>query len=157
MIRAVILPVAICFASQAMALSCLPPDVRMAFETAQGAPERHIVATGTLYFDARKLPMAVLNDSPPKTMISARLTGEALTATGFDLEFDRDITLEVLCFGPWCGGAGSGVSYLAFLRQDEDGHVLSADPCSSLLFHEPSRKMLDTVAQCVWNGRCPGP
>lgn len=143
-------------ATPALALSCLRPDVRTAFVQAQEAEETYIVVHGTLSFDASKLPEAVLNDSPPVTRIAARLMGMGLTETGFDVAFERDVTLEVLCFGPWCGGAGDGARYLAFLRQDGAGYVVSADPCASLLFHEPKPEDLTTVAQCYKAGHCTG-
>lgn len=142
-------------AAPALALSCLRPDVTRAFAQAQEAEENYIAVSGALVFDAGTLPKAAGNDSPPVTRIPARMTGRALTKTGFDFDFDRDVTLEVLCFGPWCGGAGSDVSYLAFLRQEEAGYVVSADPCASLMFQEPPQEMLDRVAACFEAGRCP--
>lgn len=142
-------------AAPALALSCLRPDVTRAFAQAQESEEKYIVLSGILVFDAARLPKAVVNNSPPVTRIPARMTGRALTRTGFDFDFDRDVTLEVLCFGPWCGGAGSDVSYLAFLRQEEAGYVVSADPCASLMFQDPGQDVLETVAACFKAGRCP--
>ncbi len=155
MIRALLACAALAAGTQAAALSCMVPDVTAAYRTAQAAAKRHLVVLGTLHFDQARLPRANGNESPPRTPIAARLTGQALTESGFDFAFDRPITLEVLCWGPWCGGAGSGTRYLAFLREGAEGHVLSADPCGTMLFQDPSGQALETVARCVREGRCP--
>jgi hypothetical protein len=143
------------FATPALSLSCMRPDVKYSFQQAAEAEETYIVARGTLTFSERKLPEAVGNDSPPQTLIPAHLKGWGLSDTGFNVEFDQDITLEVLCFGPWCGGAGSGKEYLVFLRKDNDGYTMIADPCASMVFQDPSTEMLDTVAACFKAGACP--
>lgn len=142
-------------ATPALSLSCMRPDVKRSFQQAAQAEEVYVVAHGTLTFAEHKLPEAVGNDSPPQTLIPAHLSGKALSATGFDVEFDRDITLEVLCFGPWCGGAGSGNDYLVFLRKDHEGYTMSSDPCASMIFQDPSPEMIDTVATCFEEGSCP--
>lgn len=155
MIRSLLACAALAAGTQAAALSCMVPDVTAAYRTAQTAEERYLVVLGTLRFDEALLPRAIGNESPPRTPIPARLTGQALTGTGFDFAFDRPITLEVLCYGPWCGGAGSGIAYLAFLREGPERHVLSADPCGTMLFQDPSDESLATIAHCVRKGRCP--
>lgn len=141
-------------ATPALSLSCMRPDVKRSFQQAAQAEEVYVVAHGTLTFAEHKLPEAVGNDSPPQTLIPAHLSGKALSATGFDVEFDRDITLDVLCFGPWCGGAGSGEEYLVFLRKDDEGYTMIADPCASMIFQDPNAEMLGTVSACFKAGTC---
>lgn len=142
-------------AAPALALSCLQPDIARSFDEAQKAEEAYVVVHGTLSFDASTLPKEVSNDNPPVTKVPARLEGRALSKTGFDHEFARDVTLEVLCFGPWCGGATPGETLLGFIRKDDDGYTLSVDPCGSLTFPDPDQKVLDKVAACFRDGRCP--
>ena len=141
-------------ASPALALSCVRPDVAATYLRAAEAEETYIVVHGTLQFNQRKLPKAKGNESPPTTRIPARMTGKALTKSGFDHEFERNITLEVQCFGPWCGGAGSGETYLAFLQRTGSGYVMVADPCASLSFQNPDPDKLSTVQQCFNGGPC---
>lgn len=155
MIRALLVALSMVASSQAAALSCMAPDVTRAYAAAQEAEVRYIVVSGVLRFHTGRLPRALGNDSPPSTPIPARLTGQALTATGFDFDFDRAVTLEVLCYGPWCGGAGSDTPYLAFLREGADGYVISADPCGAWMFQDPADETLGTVARCFREGRCP--
>ncbi len=141
-------------ATPALALSCLRPDVVQTYKRAAEAEESYSVVIGTIRFDESKLPKSVGNDSPPNTRIAARFQGKALTKSGFDMPFARNITLEVLCFGPWCGGAGSDETYLAFLKREETGYVMEADPCGGMLFQSPTEHMLDQVERCFTGGRC---
>jgi len=144
----------IAFATPALSLSCMPPDVIFAYNKAAESEYSYIVVTGQLTFNEQKLPRAVINDSPPSTRIPAQLEGLALTKTGFDMPFDRAITLNALCFGPWCGGAESGAAYLAFLKRDNGSYVIDADPCSSTVFLNPTGEMMQQVEQCFAGGAC---
>ena len=132
-------------ATPALALSCLRPNVVQTYKRAAEAEESYSVVIGTIRFDESKLPKSVGNDSPPNTRIAARFQGKALTKSGFDMPFARNITLEVLCFGPWCGGAGS---------DEKTGYVMEADPCGGMLFQRPNERMLDQVERCFTGGRC---
>lgn len=145
---------ALTFATPALSLSCMRPDVTRAFTTAAESEDSYIVVTGQLRFQESKLPRAEGYDSPPSTRIPAQLTGMALTKSGFTMAFDRAITLDVLCFGPWCGGAGSGETYLAFLKREGDGYVMEADPCGSTVFQNPTEQMQRAVEQCYAGERC---
>jgi hypothetical protein len=145
---------AITFASPALSLSCLRPDVARSYGFAAEAEETYIVVHGRLTFDERRLPEAVGNDSPPSTVIKAHVSGKSLTQAGFTSAFDRDITLEVGCYGPWCAGASSGEDYLLFLRKDASGYTYMADPCGSLGFAAPTSEMLNQVEQCMKGGHC---
>lgn len=141
-------------ASPALSLSCLQPDVARSYGYAAEAEETYIVVHGHLSFDEKRLPAAEGNDSPPSTKIKAHVSGTSLTQAGFTNAFDRDITLEVGCYGPWCAGAASGEDYLLFLRKDTSGYTYMADPCGSLGFARPTPEMLHQVEQCMKGGRC---
>lgn len=139
-------------ATPALSLSCLRPDVARSYGYAVEAEESYLVVHGTLTFNDIKLPKSLGNDRPPSTKIRAHLKGKALSQSGFDHAFDRDVVLEVLCFGPWCGGANSGTSYLGFIKKEGSQYVFAVDPCGSFSFAEPTPKMLRKAKQCM-NGR----
>lgn len=145
--------------SPALALSCLPPDVARTYAHAAEAEAPYIVVHGTLSFDADLLPDTDMRDQrkPPHTLIPARMTGQALTRSGFNLDIDREITLDVQCFGPWCAGAVPGVDHLGFLERRETGYVLTLDPCGGMAHPEPTAAMLDTVQRCFRDGGCEQP
>jgi hypothetical protein len=149
-----IVAILVILATQATALSCMRPDPVRSYNTAADAEELYLVALGKVSFDASKLPKAEGNTSPERTRIPARIEGKALSKTGFDYPFERDITVEVLCFGPWCGGGVPGETYLAFLRKTEEGYVMTADPCWSMAFSQPSQEDISRVVQCHKTGRC---
>ena len=140
--------------SPGLALSCLRPDVARSYAEAAASDRQYVVVHGTLSFRESRLPQAVGNDSPPMTEIRARLTGKALSRTGFDHEFDRNITLRVACFGPWCGGAASGEPYLGFIERGPDGYALEVTPCGGLAFANPTDDMLGQVVRCFQGERC---
>lgn len=141
----------------ALALSCLPPDVARTYQQAAAAEEAYFVVHARLEFDADALPRTDWRDqaaTPPHTLISARMTGYALSKTGFDLLFDQPVTLDARCFGPWCAGAAPGTSYLAFLQRKDDGYLLALDPCGGMGFADPSPETLRRVATCHSGGSC---
>ena len=141
-------------ATPALSLSCVRPDVANTYNFAAQADEKYVVVHGTLSFNKARLPQAAGNDSPPTTKIKARLTGKALSENGFDHPFDRPITLEVHCFGPWCGSAEPGAPYLGFVQHTTNGYVLAVDPCGGMGFSNPTNDMLKRVQSCFKGGAC---
>lgn len=157
MIRVALFTLLCTLTAPALALTCLPPDVARTYQQAAEADGAYIVVHARLEFDADALPRTDWQDqaaSPPHTMIPARMTGQALTKTGFDLPFDRAITLDAQCFGPWCAGASPGKSYLAFLQRTQDGYLLALDPCGGMGFADPTPETLRRVETCYSGGRC---
>lgn len=156
MIRALLFVIFAASCGPALALSCLPPDVVQSYIRAAGASEPYIVVHGQLRFDAARLPSTdmVTQRKPPHTLIPARLTGQALTHSGFDQPFDRNISLDVQCFGPWCAAAVPGIEYLGFLERRDEGYVLTVDPCGGMAHPEPTPAMLKKVLTCRQVGSC---
>ena len=154
-IRSMVLTFALmAIAGPAASLSCMRPDVARTYGYAAEAKETYIVVHGTLKFNDQKLPQDHYNNNPQNLKIKARLSGKSLSQSGFKSDFDRAITLEVNCLGPWCGNATSGVPYLAFLRKEGSAYALAVDPCGGMGFAQPSHKMLRRVHQCMKGGPC---
>ncbi|MDR9392737.1 MAG: hypothetical protein RI571_00280 [Roseovarius sp.] len=144
-------------AGPAVALSCLRPDVARSFHRADAAPETYLVVHGKLGFDESLLPERNLRSwqgAPAETLVPAVLKGKSLSKAGFETDFDRQITLKVQCFGPWCGGAVSGIDYLAFVENDSGDFFLTLGPCGGFDFPRPDAEMLETVLRCFRGGRC---
>ena len=126
-------------AGPAFALSCIRPDVATTYERAAEAREIYVVVQGRLTFDqARVLENDLTGAARPDIEIPARLVGTSLSKDGFKTSFQRDISVILQCFGPWCGGAESGADYLAFLQRTDKGYALALDPCGSFAFPNPS-------------------
>jgi hypothetical protein len=156
LIRAALLALGCALAGPAVALSCLPHDVAETYRRAAEAEEAYIVVQGRLAFDPALLPSTDMmpQQKPPHTLIPARLTGQALTRGGFDQAFDRAITLDVQCFGPWCASAVPGTEYLGFLERRDGGYVLAVDPCGGMGHPNPTPAMRDKVLRCLQGGPC---
>ena len=155
----------------AHALSCLPHDVARTYEQAAQSDDTYIVVHGILTFDKTHLPKTDWQNqhkTPPNTLIPARLEGKALTQDGFVARFDRSITLNVQCLGPWCANAKSGTHYLAFLRKtggpsgtgetrqstSRSRYRLDINACGGMGFAAPSAQTLETVVTCFRGGSC---
>lgn len=144
-------------AGPALALSCLPPDVARTYLKLQEARETYLVVHGTLTFDASGLPRTKSEyraDAPASTPIPARLTGEALSQEGFTTPFDRRITLDLRCLGPWCAGGRSGMEIMAFVKRGASGYAATLDPCYSTVFVDPTDQMLEQALSCMRGGDC---
>ncbi|WP_120499964.1 hypothetical protein [Roseovarius sp. EL26] len=144
-------------AQPALSLSCLPPDVARTFKTASEVEDLYVIVHGVLSFDEKRVPKEDFDNqenTPPDTFVPATLKGRSLGLDGYSQSFDQDITLNVRCFGPWCGGARSGIEYLAFLKKDDDGYLLELDPCGGMGFGQPTKEMLDTSALCMRGNIC---
>jgi hypothetical protein len=142
---------------QAAALSCLAPTVEGTFDNAQKSADAYVVVNGELTVDMRKMPRAneITQQSPDMTLIPANIEGHSLSKAGFQTPFKKAITLEVACFGPWCGGMQSGADVLAFLRRDNNGaYALGVNPCGGDVFVTPPPEMLKQVERCFKRGRC---
>ncbi len=139
-----------------LALSCTPPSVEAAFERVQGSTDTYVVVHGRLVVDKRKMPRSrpKTQEAPHMTRIPASIRGKSLSKAGFQTPFEREITLEVSCFGPWCGAIGSGSDVLAFLRQGEDGYALEINPCGRDVFFTPKPAILKRVGRCFKQGQC---
>jgi hypothetical protein len=134
------------------------PDPVRAFTAASESEARYIVVIGTFTFDEDKLPAGVVMDGtgadPRPDPIPARFAGQGLTLDGFTTPLDMPVTLQPVCFGPWCGGMASGVETLAFLRRDGGDYTVEADPCGGWVFPEPSRATRQQMVDCLRGESC---
>lgn len=155
--NAILMALSVAVPAPALALSCLAPDAARTFNQLDEAEERYVVVHGVLTFDDTKLPETDLQDqtsTPDSTPLPARLIGKSLSRDGFQTPYDKPITLDVRCFGPWCAGAPSGVEILGFVELRESGPVLTLDPCSSTSFIDPDETTLNQVTDCMRGDAC---
>ncbi len=143
-------------ASNASALSCLPPDPTRAFQSASDAPSAYVVLLGQFDFDASGLPPAVSQGDAAQNPAPrvARFVGNGLTLQGFTSPQDRDIILEFSCAGPWCGTLQPGATVMAYARKDGDTYAVEVDPCSGWIFPQPTDETLDRVIDCLRGNSC---
>ncbi|MHA6324581.1 hypothetical protein [Roseivivax sp. CAU 1753] len=141
----------------ALALSCMPADIAADYQRAEADEAAWIVVAGKITFDESKLPEGEADQQTgtlPEVDIPARIAGGSLGPEGFTRAFSRDITLRVMCLGPWCGGVKSGLDYIAFLKKEGDDYVAMASPCPGMLYPDPTPEQLATVTACFNGGPC---
>lgn len=143
-------------ASQASALSCLPPDPVRTFLEVDAAPERWGAVFGRLDFDTSAVPQPTGDDTlpPSDTWLRAHLVGTTLDADGWTKPFQGNIELDVQCVGPWCARPVSGATYLLFLKREPGRHIAIIDPCGTYSVQNPAREVLDSLYQCFADGPC---
>ena len=142
-------------AGHAQALSCMPPDAVRTFNELDTAAEDYIVLHGTLTFDESALPPFVQDDPvTDPAPITAEFTGKGLTEDGFTADYTGSVVLQVTCAGPWCGTAQSDVAAVIFVLADEQPFTITADPCGSRLFPEPTAETLADLTTCMQGGAC---
>ena len=141
-------------ASDAAALSCMQPTIADSFARAERVPEDIYILKGTLTFDEARLPETdMLNDGWTPPPIAAEFRGFALNRGGFTTRYDRDVLLQPLCVGPWCGGAASGEVAIMFAKVLGDDLVIDAPACGGTIFYNVTRAMEQEAVACM-NGDC---
>ena len=142
-------------AGPVLALSCVRPDVATTYKGAAEADETYVVVLGILEFNETLLPdFDGNNNNRPDRIIPARIKGKSLSRAGFETSFDRNVSLVLQCLGPWCGGAETGVEYLAFLERTQPGYIMRMDPCGFWSFSEPSRSQILQAESCMAGRTC---
>ncbi|MEM8775727.1 MAG: hypothetical protein AAGF53_11885 [Pseudomonadota bacterium] len=139
----------------AFALSCMQPDVAQAYKVADEAEEVFWVVKGALEFDQDLVRIPDFTDNSPKdTKVPARFDGHVLSKSGFETQFETDLVLELLCYGPWCAQAESGLQYLAFVEHTGTGYVMRVNPCYSSTFLSPTPEQLEQAWDCMRGLEC---
>ncbi len=141
----------------AIALSCTPHSVEVAYQQADADEAPFVIVRGSLDFDVGELPTGGVENqgsTVPLTQIKATLSGRALSQKGFSTPFKEPVTLEVACYGPWCARPQIGHDVLAFVKLGQDGGVIATDPCGGYLFNSPVPKMIRAVKSCFAGKAC---
>lgn len=136
----------------------MPYTLTDALHSVATSPEGYLAVHGKLTFDTTRLPVTDWENqgaTPALTRIPARIKGKSLTRKGFKNRFNRKITLELHCAGPWCASARSGKTALTFLKQTDQGYTLTIAPCAANAFFDPDRAALEQTKDCYLNGNCP--
>ncbi|MFY0681421.1 MAG: hypothetical protein JXR13_12680 [Thalassovita sp.] len=140
----------------ALALSCLPPDIRLNFLVAEDSPHNHFVVEGRFTISDPDDANGSTREkfSSENTRLEGTMVGRALGSKGRTVPFHHPVIFEVDCFGPYCGRVISDTNMIAFVRQDEDQYVVTSGPCLDMVTYEPSELDRDRVQQCIDGGEC---
>ena len=142
-------------AAPAWSLSCLRPDTVFLYQEVTGSDDDYYIVKGTLAFlEAINAP------TPHQTKNStsdtrARVTGMALSRSGLNVPFDRDVTVHAKCSAVWCPDLESlsKNTFLMALKLDGDDLTLLRTACGGLAVpwdQDGEDRLLD----CHLNGNC---
>ena len=143
-----------CIATQSIALSCMRPDPVQSFHHATEVPEPIYILHGRLAFDESLLPEGMVNEPREPAPIPAHFDGMGLTLNGFTSRFERPVTLQSVCFGPWCGREVSGENVMLFAKVVGNDIIVESDPCGVNVFYDPTQEMLDQMTSCIRGETC---
>ena len=150
---ALVLPL-ILVSGQAQALKCLEPDPLVSFRTAMASPDIYVILRGAFTFGDGLLPGDVTTrgnpNLPQPAPFAADFAGQSLVADGFTQAAAMPVSIQSVCFGPWCGQIASGQDVMAFARTDDQGRlVVDVDPCGTWVFPDPTDTVLEQMRGCT--------
>lgn len=126
--------VAALIASPAVALSCMPASFDRSFDRARDAEETYSVLAGSIAVNEVKARQASKDGTTPYSVVGL-FTGAAIGAEGLSASFQRDIAIDVVCYGPWCGNAQSVEDVIFFAQHGPaDSYTVEDNPCGGTFF-----------------------
>jgi hypothetical protein len=138
-------------ATQASALSCLPPNIARSFNNANALPYTYVLAQGFLS------PMGRV----PKYKagkgrnIRTRFNGVLLSSTGKTAQQSFTVTVDTACYGDPCGELPDEKQELvALFRKTAFGYRLQTNPCGGDYKSSPTPKDIHLLQSCLKNGGC---
>ena len=143
---------AIVCASQAVALSCIQPDVARTFQNVAEAEESFVVLLGEFDFVVPPRQRVIIGAQPQQA--TATFTGQGLGARGFAKTEPKTILLQTSCAGSWCGGFPTpGTEVLSFVELTDEGYVLTLGACGGSVFDPQSAPIVEA---CMRGDACEG-
>ena len=134
----------------AMALSCLPPDIRDSFHSANASEKSYIVVEGEFTLEDPGF-VAV----PGKLMLtSGSFKGRWLGSRGKSSRFAQPVTFEFECVEDTCGKILPRENLITFLRKEKEEYFVEVQPCGGSLFYGPSQPDKEAVQRCLNGGDC---
>jgi len=126
--------VAMLIASPAAALSCMAPSFDRSFDRARDAQETYGILVGSIDVNEAKVKQASKDGTTPYSVVGV-FTGAVVDGEGLSETFERDIAVEVKCYGPWCGNAQDIEDVIFFAEVGPEGGLTAEDnPCGGTFF-----------------------
>lgn len=136
-------------ANQAMALSCVKPDVADAFKAAVDSDRSYVVVRGKFAFTPPEK-----TDKPQAVTIDAQFEGRLLTEAGFVQQVAAPLEIDLTCSGEWCAELAPDTDYIAFIENRDNSLVFEVAPCYALTFKEPAIEDVKRLENCAQGGAC---
>ncbi len=134
----------------AMALSCLPPDIRDSFHSADASEKSYIVVEGEFTLEDPEFAA-----EPGKLKLtSGSFKGRWLGSRSKSSQFEHPVTFEVGCVEDICEKILPGENLITFLRKEKGEYFVEVRPCGGSLFYGPRKSDKEAVQQCLNGGDC---
>lgn len=138
-------------ASQAVALSCMRPNIARTFNWVNEASDVYIMGLGVLTPKGR-IPKYQQGQA---RHISSQFKGVFFKPTGKTEELTLLVTVDAICFASWCGGyPETDENMLVFFKKTKTGYRLESNPCSGNYKISPTPKEMKLLQKCLRRGGC---
>ena len=139
------------FASQALALSCMRPNIARTFNWVNEAPDVYVMGMGVLTPKGR-----IPKHRKGKTRhISSQFKGVFFGIKENTPEQTVPVTVDALCFASWCGGYPETTeNTLVFFKKTDTGYRLESNPCGGHYKIAPTRKEIKLLQKCFRRDGC---
>lgn len=146
----------VCLPHMASALSCLPPDIRQGFQSADASDKSYFVVEGAFTLSDPDFAIPTGGDGMPApvTQVDGALDGLALGPNGLTASFSNPVTFEIECMQTSCGQVETDKQVIAFVRQENDRLFVESGPCGGYVFVEPNDRDRKLLQQCLNGGPC---
>lgn len=143
---------ALSWANQALALSCVRPDAVRYYIDARDAGEMYEVVEG--HFQRKRIIMPPRGNDGRSFEWNTRFVGRMLGPDGFMTSYEEDVTVFGGCIASWCVEGPPQGHVLAFIELRGNERILRTNACSSWVVPNPSPADLGRVERCHRGGGC---
>lgn len=138
-------------AAEAIALSCVPPNMAQTFNQLNDVPEPYALMIGTFE------PTGPLPQPQPGVPMAANFIFQgSQVGQGFLAQHQHwPVLVETKCLASWCGGFPQPRdTMMVFLENRGGQYVYKPGPCDPMAKSWPSREQVDAVQRCMTYGEC---
>ena len=126
--RVLLICLAIVTAGPVSALSCMRPDAVRLFERARDSKDSFYIVTGRV--DLVETPSIPKPGAKTPERTRAKITGQALSSSGFNAPFEREVMVEATCLASWCGSPeGLSGALIMAIKIEFETLTLRVGPC----------------------------
>lgn len=138
-------------ASQAVALSCMRPNIGRTFNHVATSKDIYLMGQGILTATGQ---IPKYKQGEPR-QIPAEFTGVFYGLSGPSKKRTVSVTVDAICFASWCGAfPETDDKMVVFLKQSLDGYRLESNPCDGHFKVAPTSKEVQILQKCLKKGQC---
>ncbi|WP_459444362.1 hypothetical protein UM181_15850 [Alphaproteobacteria bacterium US3C007] len=137
--------------TQAVALSCVRPDVVERYLNSVHSEHSVVILKGTISF---KQPVWKKQQTFETLTTQGQFDGFMLHHRGFEIPYSEPITLIFECFAEWCGSLAAEEEIIAFAAVEDFELRLRVQPCNFTVFPVEFGENAQRLLGCHLQGQC---